>query len=921
MSEHSTLNKDVSEESSENSQPVSKQLGIKQQFGSDSYSPDSSDETFGNLNFSKSSNSSHNSIEMITGYNCNLDESESVSFDQRKNNTSKRSYSDASTFSDSENTSSCIHYSESEDEKTELKITDGMQKKFIDFLVSFKGSTEDYFKNKFTKNMKKYFFDFSYVLDKVTNCGKFNRQIFDINNQLFKSIVHFVIGENNKQNEKEDLIYYLYHNIYLEIEEGKEFLLKNHQGGLYGVCNFCGTTRIENAHQVRKIVSNCVKDAIYDFGEYPTSCLVWKGRNQLEIYQKHTQKRSRKFTIENEIIKDIQSGERTFLILTHSGAIYSLAEQTENNNNTFYEIPFKDPENSNWGELREVTFFKKNNIKIDSIAMCSRQNYFLTPNGKLFANGENDEGTLGDGSYISKSLPVLIYENVSMVFGGVGASHFFFTTTNNELYGCGLNKCGQLGIGNYINQSSPMQVSDFSAGAIRDIHCGGYHSVLIATGRKSYSCGSGDFNGFKDENYENIDRFTQVPLLKNELVQKISGGKTFVFIQTISNEFYGWNFDEYNQPVSDHYSWKYPRKITIPSYLITNPDFSCGTNGIYLFSSFLQKKKIANKLFLTYKEFYKSKKYSDSELLFSNIFEVQVHKLIIEFRTKLKINAIQKIINENNFRKRHINTFLKWVYYNKNTENFLIDLKKIFTAMQLQYPPDENSLEKDLLSLYNNQDSKDFAILVKRKRRKKKNVNRNNNRKPKNNKKKKKNRNRNEREEKKKEKEKEKEKKKENEKEKEKEKNIKDNDEEEYEKIPVHKLILLIRSGLFQELFQNLNENENKNENENENENEKNFNNIKDYTGKSKESYQLLIKYLYTNKIDLMDLNFNHEDKEIFLQKIQNSKYNPQKTKLKFKFLIGELQELIKYYKINEGSELIKQLRNIKNSIFSNFEK
>ncbi|KAJ3437493.1 hypothetical protein M0812_16656 [Anaeramoeba flamelloides] len=249
MSEHSTLNKDVSEESSENSQPVSTRLRIKQQFGSDSYSPDSSDKTFGNLNFSKSSNSSHNSIEMITGYNGNLDESESVSFDQRKNNTSKRSYSDTSTFSDSENTSSCIHYSESEDEKTELKITYEMQKKFIDFLVSFKGSTEDYFKNKLTKNMKKYFFDFSYVLEKVTNCGKFNRQIFDINNQLFKSIVHFVIGENNKQNEKEDLIYYLYHNIYLEIEEGKEFLLKNHQGGLYGVCNFCGSNLIPNCYQ------------------------------------------------------------------------------------------------------------------------------------------------------------------------------------------------------------------------------------------------------------------------------------------------------------------------------------------------------------------------------------------------------------------------------------------------------------------------------------------------------------------------------------------------------------------------------------------------------------------------------------------------------------------------------------------------
>ncbi|KAJ3437488.1 btk-binding protein-related [Anaeramoeba flamelloides] len=61
-------------------------------------------------------------------------------------------------------------------------------------------------------------------------------------------------------------------------------------------------------------------------------------------------------------------------------------------------------------------------------------------------------------------------------------------------------------------------------------------------------------------------------------------------------------------------------------------------------------------------------------------------------------------------------------------------------------------------------------------------------------------------------------------------------EEEEDEELPVHKFILAARSGLFRDLFQNL---------------ETNLPKVKDYSGKSLETIELLITFLYTDEIPI----------------------------------------------------------------------
>ncbi|KAJ3442143.1 speckle-type poz protein [Anaeramoeba flamelloides] len=105
-----------------------------------------------------------------------------------------------------------------------------------------------------------------------------------------------------------------------------------------------------------------------------------------------------------------------------------------------------------------------------------------------------------------------------------------------------------------------------------------------------------------------------------------------------------------------------------------------------------------------------------------------------------------------------------------------------------------------------------------------------------------------------------------------------DNDDEDkegnYEEIPVHKFILLARSGLFRSMFDYVNEKEN-------------LNKAQDYTNKSIESLKILIKYFYTDSIEL-------------------------KTNQDPKFIVDELSDAVEYYQLNDQCNLESELLKIK---------
>ncbi|KAJ6254269.1 hypothetical protein M0813_12560 [Anaeramoeba flamelloides] len=90
-----------------------------------------------------------------------------------------------------------------------------------------------------------------------------------------------------------------------------------------------------------------------------------------------------------------------------------------------------------------------------------------------------------------------------------------------------------------------------------------------------------------------------------------------------------------------------------------------------------------------------------------------------------------------------------------------------------------------------------------------------------------------------------------------------DDDEEEEEELYIHKFILAARSGLFLNMFQNI---------------EENFQKVKDYSGKSLETIELLITFLYTDELPITadtDQEFIKEEFEDIVEYYQLNRTIP----------------------------------------------
>ncbi|KAJ6254478.1 hypothetical protein M0813_12439 [Anaeramoeba flamelloides] len=552
-----------------------------------------------------------------------------------------------------------------------------------------------------------------------------------------------------------------------------------------------------NIQKPKKIVMGC-------FGHF----LVWYGMNKLQLFLKNAN--TIDYELENEQIIDIVSGCETYFILTKSKNLYSLAKGSSNDSHQ--KIPFKDPNKSTLEKLRKVTFFEEKNLVIKQVAMGYCTNYFLCENGSLYASGYYNSGRIGkQGINSNQQLPIFIDDNTAKVFSGSHGLAYFYITNGNECRASGKNSNGQLGQGDTTASTIPRKVilNGFEANDILDIGTGQNHSILLTKDGRVYTCGNRSFNGHNQPKA----LFTELPEFKEKNVIKIAMGEYQQFALTDENEFYVWGShgDGFTNPT--------PKLITLPESNLNSISpkaiqISCGSSSYFIYNT------EQNSIYQDFRNFFTSKKFTDFSLG-NKESNIRCHKAIVEFRTKQKINDIQNIFVKNSYTTEEINCFLKWVYFDEISNSQ--QLEKIITSLDLSFPP-KNNLEKDLLELYKNEDSKDFILLVKDVDYDEDND---------------------------------------------------DDDDDDFEEIPVHKFLLLVRSGLFRELFENLNEKE------------KNTTKIQDYSKKSIESLEILIKYFYTDEIEL-----TADDDPILI--------------------VEELEDSIEYYQLNEYSTLSEKLKRIK---------
>ncbi|KAJ3450801.1 ankyrin repeat ph and sec7 domain containing protein secg-related [Anaeramoeba flamelloides] len=256
--------------------------------------------------------------------------------------------------------------------------------------------------------------------------------------------------------------------------------------------------------------------------------------------------------------------------------------------------------------------------------------------------------------------------------------------------------------------------------------------------------------------------------------------------------------------------------------------------------------------------YFKRKEFTDSE-----INGIKCHSILLKCRLKKSLDEITNILNK--YPSQHIRLFLRWVYCGEHDpkKNKDVDFKQMFKDFDIDYRDINKkrySLKAALESLYEDEKSKDFCILVKKGEGKglvekekeieieivmgenEKEEDQNDNEKENDNEKGNDNDNGNE---------------KEND-----DETKKIDNDDEYYKIKVHKFILQSRSGLFRGMFLNV-------------ENAQDLCQITDYTGKSIQSLKIFLRYLYTEKI-----------------------YKDFKT---IKDIEDELGDMVNYYQLNEN--------------------
>jgi alpha-tubulin suppressor-like RCC1 family protein len=121
---------------------------------------------------------------------------------------------------------------------------------------------------------------------------------------------------------------------------------------------------------------------------------------------------------------------------------------------------------------------------VQAIMAGRESSYFLLENGMIKACGRNDEGQLGDGSFVDNAFVTVDIPDgqvmTSIASGPSSQSAFFFGQFS--VFGAGANDQFQLGIGVKGSRKFPVEI-DFdillSVAGIEKISSSGTHTVAL----------------------------------------------------------------------------------------------------------------------------------------------------------------------------------------------------------------------------------------------------------------------------------------------------------------------------------------------------------------------------------------------------------------------------------------------------------
>ncbi|KAH3763015.1 E3 ubiquitin-protein ligase HERC2 [Pelomyxa schiedti] len=136
-------------------------------------------------------------------------------------------------------------------------------------------------------------------------------------------------------------------------------------------------------------------------------------------------------------------------------------------------------------------------IVVDSISCGFSHSMCLAANRQLYTWGKGQDGRLGHGDekdvWVPKVVDFFRVSQIPIVKFSGGYFHSAAISLENELYTWGYGEHGQLGHGTTNNELFPKLVQGLATTKIRQVACGGAHTIAIDVFHKLHVFGSGKY--------------------------------------------------------------------------------------------------------------------------------------------------------------------------------------------------------------------------------------------------------------------------------------------------------------------------------------------------------------------------------------------------------------------------------------------
>ncbi|MGB3439112.1 MAG: Ig-like domain repeat protein [Actinophytocola sp.] len=169
----------------------------------------------------------------------------------------------------------------------------------------------------------------------------------------------------------------------------------------------------------------------------------------------------------------------------------------------------------------------------------------LLSTGEVLTWGYNDEGQLGDGSFVRSTVPVYVDlpSDTTITAIAAGDDHILALTATGQVLAWGYNEWGQLGDGTTADKGVPVAVNLPAGTTVTAISAGAGHSMALTATGEVLAWGDNDFGQLGDGTATSHSEPALVHVPAGTVVTTIAGSDDHGLALTAAGDMLAWGYN------------------------------------------------------------------------------------------------------------------------------------------------------------------------------------------------------------------------------------------------------------------------------------------------------------------------------------------------------------------------------------------